>query len=66
MPQECPVNPVPLTYVCGFGTLPFREVQNIRSRTHVRGVLWYGAKTAPRQGNENALEAEPVIKEVHL
>ena len=38
------VNPVPRTYVRGFGALPFGEVQNIHPRTHVRGVLWYGVK----------------------
>ena len=36
------VNPVPRTYVHGFRTLPFGQVQNIHPRTHVRGVLWYG------------------------
>ena len=40
------MNPVPRTYVRGFGALPFGEVQNIHPRTHVRGVLWYGVKSA--------------------
>ena len=41
-PSAEEVNPVPRTYVRGFGALPFGEVQNIHPRTHVRGVLWYG------------------------
>jgi len=36
------VNPVPRTYVRGFGALPFGEVRNIHPRTHVRSVLWFG------------------------
>ena len=36
------VNPVPRTYVRGFGAPPLGEVQNIHPRTHMRGVLWYG------------------------
>ena len=40
------VNPVPRTYVRGFGAMPFGEVQNIHPRTHVRGVLWYGVNRA--------------------
>ena len=36
------VNPVPRTYVHGFGALPSRGVQNIHPRAHARGVLWYG------------------------
>ncbi len=36
------VNPVPRTYVPGFGALPFGEFHNILPRTHVRRLLWYG------------------------
>jgi len=36
------VNPVPRTYVRGFGALPLQGVQNIHPRAHARGVLWYG------------------------
>ncbi len=39
---EIAVNPVPRTYVRGFGALPSREVQYIHPRAHARGVLWYG------------------------
>jgi hypothetical protein len=38
------VNPVPRTYVRGFGALPLAGVQNIHPRAHARGVLWYGVK----------------------
>ena len=48
------VNPVPRTYVRGFGALPFGEVRNIHPRTHVRGVLWYGVKI-PSQFNLPAI-----------
>ncbi len=60
------VNPVPRTYVRGFGALPVGEVQNIHPeregscrehgsfgvhpRTHVRGVLWDGVKTLALAG----------------
>ncbi len=36
------VNPVPRTCVLGFGALPLAGLHNLRARTHVRGVLWYG------------------------
>ena len=42
------VNPVPRTYVRGFGALPFGASHNIHPRTHVRGVLWYGVNSAIR------------------
>ena len=35
------VNPVPRTYVLGFGALPLAGLHNTRALTHVRGVLWY-------------------------
>ncbi len=38
------VNPVPRTYVRGFGALPSAGVQNIHRRAHARGVLWYRVK----------------------
>ena len=44
------VNPVPRTYVPGFGALPFGKVQNIHPRAYARGVLWYGVKAALWRG----------------
>jgi len=47
------VNPVPRTYVRGFGALPFGEVRNIHPRTHVRSVLWFGVNwLASKEGLE--------------
>ncbi len=40
------VNPVPRTYVLGFGELPFKGIRNIHSRTHDWGVLWFGVNVA--------------------
>ena len=37
-------NPVPRTYVRGFGAPPLQGVQNIHPRVHAGGVLWYGAR----------------------
>ncbi len=39
------VNPVPRTYVRGFGALPLQGVLNIHPRAYARGVLWYGVKS---------------------
>ncbi len=38
------VNPVPRTYVRGFGALPLQGGRNIHPRDYARGVLWYGVK----------------------
>ncbi len=38
------VNPVPRTYVRGFGALPLQGSRNIHPRAYARGVLWYGVK----------------------
>ncbi len=48
------VNPVPRTYVRGFGALPFGEVRNIHPRTHARGVLWYGVNQPERKTGQHA------------
>jgi hypothetical protein len=36
------VNPVPRTYVRGFGALPLQGGRNTHPRAYARGVLWYG------------------------
>jgi rare lipoprotein A len=36
-------SPVSRPYIRGFATLLLAGLQNIHPRTHVRGVLWYGA-----------------------
>ncbi|MFB3121222.1 MAG: hypothetical protein ACE10H_03390 [Candidatus Binatia bacterium] len=36
------VNPVPRTYIRGFGALPLQGGRNIHPRAYARGVLWYG------------------------
>ncbi len=38
------VNPVPRTYVRGFGPLPLHDVTSIHPRSHTPGLVWYGVK----------------------
>jgi hypothetical protein len=57
--NEPRVNPVPRTYVRGFGTLPSRGAQNIHPRAHARGVLWYGVKETGNKGPSPRLEISP-------
>ncbi len=45
-------NPVPRTYVHGFGTLPFGKFHNIHPRTHVRGVLSFDLPVRQAHGPE--------------
>ncbi|MCZ6563638.1 MAG: hypothetical protein O6948_12075 [Deltaproteobacteria bacterium] len=44
------VNPVPRTYVRGFGALPLQAGRNIHPRTYARGVKWYEVKAALWRG----------------
>ncbi|MCZ6561949.1 MAG: hypothetical protein O6948_03340 [Deltaproteobacteria bacterium] len=49
------VNPVPRTYIRGFGALPLQGGRNIHPRAYARGVLWYGV-------NEyNYMSLEPMV-----
>ena len=57
--KPAPVNPVPRTYVRGFGALPLQGGRNIHPRAYARGVLsfdlealdrWYGVKARPGIG----------------
>ncbi len=42
--ESLEVNPVPRTYVRGFGALPLQGGRNIHPRAYAWGVLWYGVK----------------------
>ena len=52
------VNPVPRTYVRGFGALPLQGGWNIHPRAYARGVLWYGVKSGIEKGNSNSQDIE--------